>query len=252
MLEKPKNKIPVLNKMIGLGEEVMLDNTYLVPQNSLINMKNFNQRFGLSEPQRLDSSTCDSIQTSESMCQCPNCENMAKNFLFLEGLIRYNCSASSSCNVCHSSLQYLQTVNKNIMKVFGNSDNIVQAAKVCGHQFETKEIKKALKLRGKPNKKLTSSGRSNNKANTSKRITLTKTASVAKSGIKLIKNHATGSSKTPIKTRLKKSIKKTNLRNNTSTYTATDTVAGKRVKAKKLASIKSKTKHLFRKLKSIS
>ncbi|EDV95037.1 GH23815 [Drosophila grimshawi] len=59
---------------------------------------------------------------------------MAKNFLYLESLIRNNCEKDHKCGLCQSSLKYLQYVNKNIMQVLGNFDSIVHAARVFSSQ----------------------------------------------------------------------------------------------------------------------
>lgn len=133
MRDNYNNKISVLNKIIGLDEELHTDDLYKVPQNSTTNMS---VKLGLSEPQILENS-----QKNKKFlptCKCPHCENMAKNFLYLESLIRSNCKAQNNCNVCQSSLQYLQYVNRNILKVFGNFDSVVQAAQAFGHNVKAK------------------------------------------------------------------------------------------------------------------
>ncbi|XP_073820297.1 uncharacterized protein [Musca autumnalis] len=123
MLDK-SNKISVLNKMIGLGEEI--NPSYVVPQNST---NNFYQKAGLVEMKAKENS----LKPAQKIAsQCPHCENMAKNFLYLESLIRTNSAAhnrKSKCSVCDSSLCYLQYVNKSILEVFGNFDAIAEAAK---------------------------------------------------------------------------------------------------------------------------
>ncbi|XP_064550450.1 uncharacterized protein LOC135436692 [Drosophila montana] len=121
------NKISVLRKMFGLGNKKP-ENSYMVPQNSKINLE---QKPGFKEHiANLKENNYD----RSAMNKCPHCENMAKNFLYLESLIRNNCDKNPKCNLCQSSLKYLQYVNRNIMQVFGNFDSIVQAARVFSTQ----------------------------------------------------------------------------------------------------------------------
>lgn len=142
MLEKNNRKISVLSKMIGLGEEI--DSPYVVPQNSVVN---FSHRGGLCEKQPIQNSSRNLVAAH---AKCPHCENMAKNFLYLESLIRSNYNANNHCNVCHSSLQYLQYVNKSIIEVFGNFDSIVEAAKAFGNP--EKRYNKLAKQRSRQSK----------------------------------------------------------------------------------------------------
>ncbi|ALC45570.1 CG3330 [Drosophila busckii] len=121
------NKISVLHKMFGLAKKKAV-NSYIVPQNSTINLE---QKPGLRDHiNNLTENTYD----RNAMNKCPHCENMAKNFLYLESLIRNNCDKHQKCSLCQSSLKYLQYVNRNIMQVFGNFDSIVQAARVFSTQ----------------------------------------------------------------------------------------------------------------------
>lgn len=65
----------------------------------------------------------------EADVKCSGCENMAKNFLYLQSLISTNYVPNKRCDVCYSALQYLQYVNENLVKVFGNFDSVVEAGK---------------------------------------------------------------------------------------------------------------------------
>ncbi|XP_017856416.1 PREDICTED: uncharacterized protein LOC108609193 [Drosophila arizonae] len=121
------NQISVLRKMFGLGKKKP-ENSYIVPQNSKINLDNkpaFKEHIANLKENNYDRTI---------MNKCPHCENMAKNFLYLESLIRNNCDKNPKCSLCQSSLKYLQYVNRNIMQVFGNFDSIVQAARVFSTQ----------------------------------------------------------------------------------------------------------------------
>lgn len=122
MLEKV-NKISVLNKMIGFGEEVQ--SSYIVPQNSTDNFRH--KIDGVGEIKPIENSL-DAKKMSSSNCR--HCENMAKNFLYLESLIRTNTASNPQhCKICDASLNYLQYVNKGILGVFGNFDGIARSAK---------------------------------------------------------------------------------------------------------------------------
>ncbi|XP_061392868.1 uncharacterized protein LOC133328317, partial [Musca vetustissima] len=140
MLEK-SNKISVMKKLIGLGEtEVKQSNGYIVPQNST---NNFYEKAGLIETKPKENTTLNQLQKPPAN-QCPHCENMAKNFLYLESLIRTNAvthNGKSKCSVCHSSLCYLEYVNKSILEVFGDFDSIAKAAKAFGND-PSKAMKK--------------------------------------------------------------------------------------------------------------
>lgn len=130
MLEK-NAKISVLRTMIGLGEEI--EPHFIVPQNSISNIR---QKMGLTEPTGITSTQMPTLiplenslrSTQPATVKCPHCENMAKNFLYLESLIRNNYNSKSQCSLCYSSLKYLQYVNKSIMQVFANFESIVNAA----------------------------------------------------------------------------------------------------------------------------
>ncbi|XP_011181080.2 uncharacterized protein LOC105211382 [Zeugodacus cucurbitae] len=130
MLEK-NAKISVLRTMIGLGEEI--EPHFIVPQNSISNIR---QKMGLSERTGITSTPTPTLiplenslrSTQPATVKCPHCESMAKNFLYLESLIRNNYNPKSQCGLCYSSLKYLQYVNKSIMQVFGNFESIANAA----------------------------------------------------------------------------------------------------------------------------
>ncbi|KAH8417877.1 hypothetical protein KR222_007543 [Zaprionus bogoriensis] len=104
-------------------------NSYIVPQNSTVNLEQ--KKSGFREQ---IANLKENHYDRTSMNKCPHCENMAKNFLYLESLIRNNCDKNQKCSLCQSSLKYLQYVNRNIMQVFGNFDSIVQAARVFSSQ----------------------------------------------------------------------------------------------------------------------
>ncbi|XP_017464064.1 PREDICTED: uncharacterized protein LOC108357502, partial [Rhagoletis zephyria] len=67
--------------------------------------------------------------TQPATGKCQHCESMVKHFLYLESLIRNNYNPKSQCGLCYSSLKYLQLVNKSIMQIFGNVEEIVHTAK---------------------------------------------------------------------------------------------------------------------------
>ncbi|XP_054745781.1 uncharacterized protein LOC129250170 [Anastrepha obliqua] len=129
MIEK-NAKISVLRTMIGLGEEI--EPHFIVPQNSVSNIR---KKMGLSEQQSSKQMPAlipleNSLRSTQpATVKCAHCENMAKNFLYLESLIRNNYNPKSKCGLCYSSLKYLQYVNKSIMQVFGNFETIVQAGR---------------------------------------------------------------------------------------------------------------------------
>uniref|UniRef100_W8BR01 Uncharacterized protein n=1 Tax=Ceratitis capitata TaxID=7213 RepID=W8BR01_CERCA len=129
MLEK-NAKISVLRTMIGLGEEI--EPHFIVPQNSISNIR---QKIGLGERPQTGTQMPTLIPLENSLrstqpatTKCPHCESMAKNFLYLESLIRNNYNPKAQCGLCYSSLKYLQYVNKSILQVFGNFESIVNAA----------------------------------------------------------------------------------------------------------------------------
>ncbi|XP_017006155.3 micronuclear linker histone polyprotein [Drosophila takahashii] len=105
--------------MIGLQKKRPAAGDYVVPNNSVLNLQ---QKPGLYDP---------TPNAMEKATKCRYCENMAKNFLYLESLIRNNKDnnndKSPKCSLCNSSLKYLEYVNRNIRQVFGNFDAIVQA-----------------------------------------------------------------------------------------------------------------------------
>uniref|UniRef100_A0A1A9ZHF5 Uncharacterized protein n=1 Tax=Glossina pallidipes TaxID=7398 RepID=A0A1A9ZHF5_GLOPL len=82
----------------------------------------------------------------EADVKCSGCENMAKNFLYLQSLISTNYVPNKRCDVCYSALQYLQYVNENLVKVFGNFDSVVEAGKAfanLSNNFEKPKVAKA-------------------------------------------------------------------------------------------------------------
>ncbi|XP_065359920.1 uncharacterized protein LOC135953833 [Calliphora vicina] len=226
--------------MIGLGEEVVADPFYTVPQNSTTNV---NQKLELHELQPLENST---KNVKQKNCQCPHCENMAKNFLYLESLIRSNHNASNNCNVCHSSLQYLEYVNKSIMKVFGNFDAVAQAAKAFGHNIKPKT--KLAKLRSSHAKRLTASNQLSPKQIASHHVRKMP-SNVLKAGRKVqgsFSKNAIGSSRK----RNKKSKFKKIASKHSEVKPMSLTNVLKLKKEKKLKALRSKTKNLLHKLKS--
>ncbi|KAI9578289.1 hypothetical protein GQX74_015175 [Glossina fuscipes] len=81
----------------------------------------------------------------ESDVKCSGCENMAKNFLYLQSLISTNYVPNKRCDVCYSALQYLQYVNENLVKVFGNFDSVAEAGKAfanLGNNCEKQKVAK--------------------------------------------------------------------------------------------------------------
>ncbi|EDW80853.1 uncharacterized protein Dwil_GK11338 [Drosophila willistoni] len=121
--------------MIGLDKKKPAKD-YVVPNNSAFNLQ---QKSGTADPpisQVLENTTSNgNNMNNSSNSKCPHCENMAKNFLYLESLIRNNSDkGEQKCMLCASSLKYLQYVNRNIMQVFGNTDSIVKAARSFSKQ----------------------------------------------------------------------------------------------------------------------
>lgn len=165
MLEKT-NKISVVRKFIGLGEEVQPP-SYVVPQNST---NNFYQKAGLTEMKAKENSL---NPTTPAANHCPHCENMAKNFLYLESLIRTNVATAhqgkSKCSVCDSSLCYLEYVNKSILEVFGNFDSIAKAAKAF-RSDPTKLMRCMVKKKFTAKKPLMMENPSNASTETTKKI----------------------------------------------------------------------------------
>ncbi|SPP80620.1 uncharacterized protein LOC117582909 [Drosophila guanche] len=113
------NKISVLRKMIGLDKKKTAKDC-IVPNNSAQNI----QKPGLYDP---TSNATDPMLSGIMTHNCPYCENLAKNFLYLESLIRNNTESAHKCSVCHASLKYLEHVNRNVRQVFGNSESLVKA-----------------------------------------------------------------------------------------------------------------------------
>ncbi|KAH8382605.1 hypothetical protein KR009_004376 [Drosophila setifemur] len=113
--------------MIGLKKRPA-PGEYVVPNNSALNLQH---KTGIYDPK--PNSMEKTVGGQGATNKCRYCENMAKNFLYLESLIRNNGGATKgatgqkSCNLCNSSLKYLEYVNRNIRQVFGNFDSIVQA-----------------------------------------------------------------------------------------------------------------------------
>ncbi|XP_030370935.1 uncharacterized protein LOC115621423 [Scaptodrosophila lebanonensis] len=113
--------------MIGLDKRVGAKQ-YVVPNNSAMTLQQ--KPVGIDFVANMTENKCDESKTN----RCKHCENMAKNFLYLESLIRNNLDKKQECTLCNSSLKFLQYVNRNIMSVFGNFDTIVQAAKAFATQ----------------------------------------------------------------------------------------------------------------------
>ncbi|KAH8243581.1 hypothetical protein KR032_008631 [Drosophila birchii] len=108
--------------MIGLQKKRPAPGEYMVPNNSVLNMTG---KTGLYNP---TPNAMEQAPNGGSDGKCRYCENMAKNFLYLESLIRNNGDkGEKKCSLCNSSLKYLEYVNRNIRQVFGNFDSIVQA-----------------------------------------------------------------------------------------------------------------------------
>ncbi|KAH8288533.1 hypothetical protein KR054_004581 [Drosophila jambulina] len=108
--------------MIGLQKKRPAPGEYIVPNNSVLNVT------GKVGPYDPTPNAMEQSTKGGSEGKCRYCENMAKNFLYLESLIRNNGDkAEKKCSLCNSSLKYLEYVNRNIRQVFGNFDAIVQA-----------------------------------------------------------------------------------------------------------------------------
>ncbi|KAM7360138.1 uncharacterized protein ACRADG_003572 [Cochliomyia hominivorax] len=233
------NNFSVLDKIISLTEETPGDPLYTVPQNSLTN---FNHKLGLCE---LETSTKN--HKSSQICKCPHCENMAKNFLYLESLIRTN--ATNTCNVCHSSLEYLQNVNKSILKVFGSIDTITPPSPGNGHNIKTKS---KLQQQKRQNKKSTITHNSSPKllvTNKKKQI------KVINSSLKGERRMKGGQSLTKNSIgKLRKSNKKSKLKEDSNNQSVVNAASmsknSKALEVKKIKVFKSKTKKLFKKLKT--
>ncbi|KAI9578288.1 hypothetical protein GQX74_015174 [Glossina fuscipes] len=61
-------------------------------------------------------------------CMCSDCENMARNFLYLQSLISSNCLPTKRCDVCSSALDYLQFVNEHLKTIFGSIGSVMEDA----------------------------------------------------------------------------------------------------------------------------
>uniref|UniRef100_A0A1A9X3Z1 Uncharacterized protein n=1 Tax=Glossina brevipalpis TaxID=37001 RepID=A0A1A9X3Z1_9MUSC len=79
---------------------------------------------------------------NKSNIKCLDCENMAKNFLYLQSLISRNFVPTKPCAVCYSALQYLQYVNENLLKIFGNVDSFMEAGKAFANLRSNREKRK--------------------------------------------------------------------------------------------------------------
>lgn len=93
--------------------------------------------------------------------RCLNCERMAKNFLFLEDMIKTRGMSSApkkSCHTCLSALNYLQWLNQIIRNVFQDNAKCdpgsekVEAEKVCSKKLivEQQSTKPMKKIKKKP------------------------------------------------------------------------------------------------------
>lgn len=108
MLEK-NNKINLFNEMFGKGRR---ENThYVVPQNSTTD---FRQKGGLCETQPVETLKKTLLKTC---LKCPQCANIAQHLIHLENLIRTKYKNEYNCNLCNSTLNYLQNVNRSIADV---------------------------------------------------------------------------------------------------------------------------------------
>lgn len=224
MLEK-NNKISVLNKMIG--NEMNTDPPpYVVPQNSENNLRPHMCINDMQSTEKL--SRCFPMTTTK----CEHCENMAKNFLYLESLIRTNYDSSHNCKLCYSSLQYLQYVNKNIMEVFGNFDSIVEAAK-------------AFRIFQNPLAKITKKPTSSSGSSDSTTSGKSKTRKMLKAKSRNTQHHVTLDSK-------RANGKAVNLRSKSKlkTYAGrSSAIKSPRTSSKKLKTIKFSKKPLLHKIK---
>ncbi|KAH8306440.1 hypothetical protein KR018_011519 [Drosophila ironensis] len=116
--------------MIGLQKK-RPTGEYVVPNNSVLHLPHKSVMY---DPSPNNMERCAGGIGSGGISpanKCRYCENMAKNFLYLESLIRNNgeknASGHKTCNLCNSSLKYLEYVNRNIRQVFGDFDSIIQA-----------------------------------------------------------------------------------------------------------------------------
>jgi len=128
MLERD-SKILLPRRQSGLSKN-QKEKNLVVPDNSLsqisayrgTGINPFNQTT-IPNMAPIDMKIC----SENEQTKCQHCENMAKNFLYLESLIRNNCK-KDRCSVCASTLKYLNYVNRSIKSVFGNYDPIVKTA----------------------------------------------------------------------------------------------------------------------------
>uniref|UniRef100_A0A1A9ZHF4 Uncharacterized protein n=1 Tax=Glossina pallidipes TaxID=7398 RepID=A0A1A9ZHF4_GLOPL len=70
----------------------------------------------------------DSTPNLKDSCMCSDCENMARNFLYLQSLISRNCFPNKRCDVCSSALDYLQFVNEHLKTIFGSIGSVMEDA----------------------------------------------------------------------------------------------------------------------------
>ncbi|KAH8355980.1 hypothetical protein KR200_005607 [Drosophila serrata] len=118
--------------MIGLQKKRPAPGDYIVPNNSVLNIT------GKTGPYNPTPNAMEQCPKGGTEGKCRYCENMAKNFLYLESLIRNNSEkGDKKCSLCNSSLKYLEYVNRNIRQVFGNFDAIVQADKALASKPAT-------------------------------------------------------------------------------------------------------------------
>ncbi|KAH8251732.1 hypothetical protein KR038_005555 [Drosophila bunnanda] len=107
--------------MIGLQKKRPAPGKNIVPNNSVLNITPKTGPYNPT-PNAMEQSSKGGAEG-----KCRYCENMAKNFLYLESLIRNNSDKGEKCSLCNSSLKYLEYVNRNIRQVFGNFDAIFKA-----------------------------------------------------------------------------------------------------------------------------
>ncbi|XP_001358310.4 uncharacterized protein [Drosophila pseudoobscura] len=112
-------KISVLRKMIGLDKKKPAKD-YVVPNNSVQNL----EKPGFYDP---TINATDTQLSGKMTHKCAYCQNLAKNFLYLESLIRNNTESAKKCSVCNASLKYLEHVNRNVRQVFGSFESVIKA-----------------------------------------------------------------------------------------------------------------------------
>lgn len=131
MIEK-NYKFAVLDDI--LGTRGRSDLQYVVPQNSLTD---FRQRGGLCEPQQVDNFQ----KVAKPGLKCRHCANIAQHLIHLEYLIRSNYKNELSCNLCNSTLNYLQHANRNIAEII-TKNMCDQVSGILSNVSRSKKIRK--------------------------------------------------------------------------------------------------------------